>query len=96
MDDKPYTVHSDTRITLSPLARLAKANGMTETEMAKHLLQLDVDGLSCLAAGARGRGSALGLRVPAGELASSATGSLVLFRGGFVQRGRGAHGGSNC
>jgi len=42
MDDKLYTVHPDTRITLSPLAReLAKANGMTETEMAKHLLQQD-------------------------------------------------------
>ena len=39
-DDKPYTIHSPTKITLGPLAReLAKAHGMTEIEMGKHLLQ---------------------------------------------------------
>jgi hypothetical protein len=38
-DEKPYTVHSDTKITLSPLAKeMAKMHGMTELEMAKHLL----------------------------------------------------------
>jgi hypothetical protein len=38
-DDKPYTVHSDTRITLGPAAReLCKLHGMSERDMAKHLL----------------------------------------------------------
>jgi hypothetical protein len=38
-EDRPYVVHSDTRITLTPLAReMAKLNGMSEREMAKHLL----------------------------------------------------------
>jgi len=39
MDDKPYTIHSDTRITLSQAAReLCKLHGMTEEQMARHLL----------------------------------------------------------
>jgi len=39
MDDKPYTIHSPTKITLSPLAReLCKEHGMTEEQMARHLL----------------------------------------------------------
>ena len=39
-DDKPFTIHSDTRITLGPVAReMAKMHGMSEIEMAKHLLQ---------------------------------------------------------
>ena len=42
MDDKPYTVHSPTKITLSLTAReMAKMHGMTEIEMARHLLQQD-------------------------------------------------------
>jgi hypothetical protein len=39
-NDKPYTIHSATKITLSPLAKeMATANGMSLTEMARHLLQ---------------------------------------------------------
>lgn len=39
MDEKPYTVHSDSKITLSPMAReMAKMHGMTEAELARHLL----------------------------------------------------------
>ena len=39
-DDKLYTVHSETRITLSPTAKdWACMHGMTETAMARHLLQ---------------------------------------------------------
>jgi hypothetical protein len=37
--DKPYTILSPTKITLSPLAReMCKLHGMTEEQMAKHLL----------------------------------------------------------
>ena len=42
MDDegKPFIVESPTRIRLSPMARqMARMHGMTENEMAKHLLQ---------------------------------------------------------
>ena len=39
-DDQPYTVHSPTKITLSPTAReMARMHGMSEIQMAKHLLQ---------------------------------------------------------
>lgn len=39
-DAPPFVVHSDTRITLSPLAiEVAKQNGMSPLEMARHLLQ---------------------------------------------------------
>ena len=39
-DDKPYIIHSATKITLTPIAReMAKMHGMTEIEMAQHLLQ---------------------------------------------------------
>ena len=41
MDDseKPYTIHSDTRITLSPTAReLCKLQNISERDMARHLL----------------------------------------------------------
>ena len=39
LDDKPFTIHSDTRITLGPVAReMAKMHGMSEIEMARHLL----------------------------------------------------------
>ena len=39
-DDQPFKVQSPTRVTLSPVAReWARAWGMTETEMAKHLLE---------------------------------------------------------
>ena len=39
MDDKPFTIHSDTKITLSPEAKFwAQENGMTLEQMAKHLL----------------------------------------------------------
>jgi hypothetical protein len=39
-DDAPYVVHSPTKIRLSPLAiELAKQQGMSLTQMAKHLLQ---------------------------------------------------------
>jgi hypothetical protein len=41
-DNKFYTVHSDTRITLSADAReMARMAGMTDTEMARHLLAQD-------------------------------------------------------
>jgi len=50
LDDKPYTIHSDTRITLGPIAReMAKMHGMSEIEMARHLLaqeKLRADGLT--------------------------------------------------
>ena len=39
-DDKPYVIESPTRIRLMPIAReLAKMHGMSEIEMAQHLLQ---------------------------------------------------------
>jgi hypothetical protein len=39
-DDKPYVIESPTRIRLMPIAReMAKMHGMSETEMAQHLLQ---------------------------------------------------------
>jgi 2,4-dienoyl-CoA reductase-like NADH-dependent reductase (Old Yellow Enzyme family) len=39
-DEPPYVVESPTRIRLSPLAQeMAKQNGMSLTEMAKHLLK---------------------------------------------------------
>jgi hypothetical protein len=39
MHDKPYTVHSPTKITLGPTAReWAREWGMSDVEMAKHLL----------------------------------------------------------
>lgn len=39
-DGTPYEVLSPTRIRLSPLAKeMAKMHGMSEREMAKHLLQ---------------------------------------------------------
>jgi hypothetical protein len=38
----PFVIHSPTRVTLSALAvEMAKQNGMTPTEMARHLLQQD-------------------------------------------------------
>jgi hypothetical protein len=38
----PFTIESPTRIRLSPLAvEMARENGMTPKEMAKHLLQQD-------------------------------------------------------
>jgi hypothetical protein len=38
--DKPFTIHSNSRITLSPLAReMARMHNMTEAELAQHLLQ---------------------------------------------------------
>jgi hypothetical protein len=38
-DDKPYVIHSPSKITLSPLAKAwAREWGMTDAEMAKHLL----------------------------------------------------------
>jgi hypothetical protein len=42
MDDEqpPYIIHSPTKITLKPTAReLARMHGMTEEQLAKHLLQ---------------------------------------------------------
>jgi hypothetical protein len=39
-DEKPYHIESPTRIRLGPLAKsLAQEQGMSLTEMAKHLLQ---------------------------------------------------------
>lgn len=39
-DDRPYVIHSATKITLSALAReLARENGMTDVQMAKHILE---------------------------------------------------------
>jgi hypothetical protein len=41
-DDKPYIIHSATKITLSSLAKeMARMHGMSEVEMARHLLQQD-------------------------------------------------------
>jgi len=38
-DDRPFVVHSATRITLSPTAReWAREWGMSDIEMARHLL----------------------------------------------------------
>ena len=38
-NDKHFTIHSDSRVTLSPAAReLCKLHGMTEEQMAQHLL----------------------------------------------------------
>ena len=37
---KPYIIHSDTRVTLGPEAReLCRFHGMTERQMAEHLLK---------------------------------------------------------
>jgi hypothetical protein len=39
-NEKPYVIESPTRIRLMPEAReLAKLNGMTEEQMARHLLK---------------------------------------------------------
>jgi hypothetical protein len=39
-DDRPYVIESPTRIRLMPIARdMARMHGMSETEMAQHLLQ---------------------------------------------------------
>jgi len=39
-DEKPYVIHSATKITLKPLAReMARMHGMTEEQLARHLLQ---------------------------------------------------------
>jgi hypothetical protein len=39
-DEPPYVVHSPTKIRLSPLAQeMAKQNGMSLVDMAKHLLK---------------------------------------------------------
>jgi hypothetical protein len=41
-DEKPYTIHSPTKITLSPDARFwAKEHGMSLEEMARYLLNQD-------------------------------------------------------
>jgi len=41
-DDQPFVIHSPTKITLSVTAReMARQHGMTEIEMARHLLQQD-------------------------------------------------------
>jgi hypothetical protein len=41
-DEQPYVIHSATRITLSPMAReMAKMHGMTEVQLARHLLDQD-------------------------------------------------------
>jgi hypothetical protein len=38
-DDRPYVIHSATKITLNPTAReMARMHGMSETELARHLL----------------------------------------------------------
>jgi hypothetical protein len=38
-DERPYRIESPTRITLGPLAKaLAQEQGMSLTEMARHLL----------------------------------------------------------
>jgi hypothetical protein len=37
--EKPFTIHSACKITLGPLAKeMAQQNGMSLTEMARHLL----------------------------------------------------------
>ena len=50
LDDKPYTIHSPTKITLGPVAReMCKLHGMSEVDMARHLLaqeKLRADGLT--------------------------------------------------
>jgi hypothetical protein len=40
-DNKPpYTIESETRVRLGPVAReMARMHNMTETELARHLLQ---------------------------------------------------------
>jgi hypothetical protein len=39
-DEKPYRIESPTRVRLGPLAReMARMHGMTERELAQHLLQ---------------------------------------------------------
>jgi len=39
-EDQPFKIHSATHITLSPTAReLAKMHGMSETDLARHLLK---------------------------------------------------------
>jgi hypothetical protein len=39
-DDRPFVIQSPTKITLTPTAReMAKLHGMTETELARHLLK---------------------------------------------------------
>jgi hypothetical protein len=41
-DDRPFVIQSPTRIRLMPTAReMARMHGMTEIEMARHLLQQD-------------------------------------------------------
>jgi hypothetical protein len=38
-DDKPFTIHSDSRVTLSPEAKYwAEQHGMSLEAMAKHIL----------------------------------------------------------
>ena len=38
--ERPFTIHSDSKITLGPEAReLARFNNMSETELARHLLE---------------------------------------------------------
>ena len=40
MDDSPFTIHSDTKITLGPTAKeWARAWQMSLNELGKHLLQ---------------------------------------------------------
>lgn len=40
MDDSPFTIHSDTKITLGPTAKeWAQEWGMSLDELGKHLLQ---------------------------------------------------------
>jgi hypothetical protein len=42
MEDKPYTVHSPTKITLSPEAKYwAEQHGLSLEEMARYLLVRD-------------------------------------------------------
>jgi hypothetical protein len=39
-DERPFVIHSESKITLKPEAReLARLHGMTEVEFAQHLLQ---------------------------------------------------------
>jgi hypothetical protein len=39
-DDRPFVIEGPTRIRLMPIAReMAKMHGMSETEMAQHLLR---------------------------------------------------------
>ena len=41
-DDRPYVIESPTRIRLMPVAReWAREHGMSESEMARHLLRED-------------------------------------------------------